>query len=40
MLEHRDVSAKLEQMSMQSMHSVGEIGELIGYVKQFENVGD
>ena len=36
MFEHCDVSAKLEEMYVQS---VSEIGELTGYVKQLENVG-
>ena len=37
MFEHRDISAKLEEMYVQSMSG---IGELTGYVKQLENVGD
>ena len=37
MFEHRDVSSRLEEMYQKS---VSEVGELSGYVKQLENVGD
>ena len=37
MFEQRDVSTKLEEMYQKS---VSEVGELSGYVKQLENVGD
>ena len=37
MFEHRAVSAKLEEMCLQSVSS---IGELTVHVKQLENVGD
>lgn len=37
LFEHRDVSTKLEEMYERS---VNEIGELSGYVRQLENVGD